>query len=75
MGRIDSWLLTGSANNEPNLRSMKRIDILPRDDATNGWFETLPERSSMPALAGEVRTDWIVIGAGLARSRGRAACG
>ena len=45
---------------------MKRIDILPRDDATNGWFETLPERSSMPALAGEVRTDWIVIGAGLA---------
>ena len=45
---------------------MKQINLLPRDDATNGWFETLPERSPTPALAGQIRADWIVVGAGLA---------
>ncbi len=45
---------------------MKQINLLPLDDATNGWFETLAGRSSTPALSGEVRADWIVVGAGLA---------
>jgi glycine/D-amino acid oxidase-like deaminating enzyme len=44
---------------------MRHIDILPQDDTTNGWFETLAERSPKPALRGEVLADWIVVGAGL----------
>ena len=44
---------------------MKRIEALPRDDSTNGWFRTLPERTPKASLAAEVRADWIVVGAGL----------
>ena len=44
---------------------MQRINLLPQDDSTNGWFETLPAREPTPALSGEVRADWLVIGAGV----------
>lgn len=45
---------------------MPKIAILPKDDKTNGWSRILPPRSPKPALEGEVRADWIVVGAGFA---------
>ncbi len=45
---------------------MPRIDLLPRDDTTNGWSRILPPRTSRPALAEDVRADWVVVGAGYA---------
>ena len=41
-----------------------RIDLLPDNDRTNGWAAHLPARAPRPHLAGDVRADWIVIGAG-----------
>ena len=43
-----------------------RIDLLPENDHTNGWAAHLPPRSPRPHLIGDVRADWIVIGAGWA---------
>ena len=43
-----------------------RIDLLPENDRTNGWAAHLPPRTPLPRLAGEVRADWIVVGAGWA---------
>lgn len=43
-----------------------RIDLLPENDRTNGWAAHLPPRTPRPRLAGEVRADWIVVGAGWA---------
>ena len=45
---------------------MARIRALPRYDASNGWDRTLAPRTPRAPLAGDVRADWIVIGAGLA---------
>ena len=43
-----------------------RIDLLPQDDNTNGWSAILPKRAAEPALEGDSRADWLVIGAGFA---------
>ena len=46
--------------------STHRIDLLPDNDRTNGWAAHLPPRTPRPHLTGDVRADWIVIGAGWA---------
>lgn len=45
---------------------MRRIRNLPADDTTNGWSGILPPRAERPALVGDVRADWVVVGAGFA---------
>ncbi len=45
---------------------MARVRILPKEDATNGWSRILPPREPTPALKGDVRADWLVVGAGFA---------
>ncbi|WGJ06516.1 NAD(P)/FAD-dependent oxidoreductase [Brucella intermedia] len=45
---------------------MPAIRILPADDNTNGWSRILPTRTPKAALAGDIKTDWIVLGAGYA---------
>ena len=45
---------------------MTKIGILPKDDITNGWSAILPERTPHAALKGDVRADWVVVGAGYA---------
>lgn len=47
------------------------IRLLPADDSTNGWSRILPPRPPTPPLVGDVRADWVVVGAGFA---GLAAC-
>ena len=44
----------------------RRIEALPRDDATNGWANILPARHPTPPLEGAVMCDWVVVGAGFA---------
>ena len=58
--------------------SRYRIDLLPENDRSNGWAAHLPPRTPRPRLTGDVRADWIVIGAGwagLAAARGRSSGG
>jgi glycine/D-amino acid oxidase-like deaminating enzyme len=43
---------------------MTKIGYLPGDDETCGWLRILPERTPKPALEGDVRADWVVVGAG-----------
>ena len=45
---------------------MRKIRLLPDNDNTNGWSRILPPRTPRPALSGEVRARWAVIGAGYA---------
>jgi glycine/D-amino acid oxidase-like deaminating enzyme len=45
---------------------MKSIGLLPGDDHTNGWSRILPQRQPKPALTGDVRANWVVVGAGYA---------
>lgn len=45
---------------------MVRIKRLPHNDKTNGWNVILPARAPKPALAGDRRADWLVLGAGYA---------
>jgi glycine/D-amino acid oxidase-like deaminating enzyme len=45
---------------------MPKIDLLPQDDKTNGWSRILPGRAPKPSLEGDVRADWVVVGAGYA---------
>ena len=45
---------------------MTKIRVLPADDATNGWSRILPPRETKPALSGDRRADWLVVGAGYA---------
>lgn len=42
------------------------VRILPKEDATNGWSRILPPRSPAPPLEGDLRADWLVVGAGFA---------
>ena len=42
------------------------VKILPREDATNGWSRILPPRTPTPALKGDIRADWLVVGGGFA---------
>ena len=46
--------------------SAYRIGLLPENDRTNGWAAHLPPRVPRPRLTGDVRADWLVIGAGWA---------
>ena len=46
--------------------SAYRIDLLPQPDWMNGWAAHLPPRAPRPHLTGDVRADWIVVGAGWA---------
>lgn len=39
---------------------------LPQNDGRCGWYETLPEPPPSMPLKGEVKADWVVLGAGLA---------
>ncbi|MDN3556210.1 NAD(P)/FAD-dependent oxidoreductase [Halomonas maura] len=41
-------------------------NFLPQDDGRCGWYETLPTPPASIPLKGEVRADWVVLGAGLA---------
>jgi glycine/D-amino acid oxidase-like deaminating enzyme len=43
-----------------------KIRVLPADDTTNGWSRIMPPREPKPALAGDQRADWLVVGAGYA---------
>ena len=43
-----------------------KIGLLPNDDKTNGWSRILPPRTPRPPLDGDIRADWLVIGAGYA---------
>src|SRR5262249_23908366 len=43
-----------------------KIASLPRNETPNGWTMILPPRQAKPALAGSVRGDCVVIGAGYA---------
>jgi glycine/D-amino acid oxidase-like deaminating enzyme len=44
--------------------SAKQIQHFPINDSSNGWSQILPSRNSMPALSGQRRVNWVVIGAG-----------
>ena len=43
---------------------MKQIKHFPVNDSTNGWSRILPARPPQPALSGQQRVNWVVIGAG-----------
>ena len=45
---------------------MKTIDLLPRDDNTNGWSKLAGPRTANVDLSDDVRADWVVVGAGFA---------
>ncbi|GGY02707.1 hypothetical protein GCM10007160_33140 [Litchfieldella qijiaojingensis] len=40
--------------------------FLPQNDGRCGWYETLPPPPASTPLQGEVKADWVVLGAGLA---------
>lgn len=42
------------------------IKIRPHDDHTNGWSAILPPRTPHPPLRGQIKADWLIIGAGYA---------
>ena len=42
------------------------IGRLPQNDSTNAWNTILPERQPHGSLRGEVKVDWLVLGAGFA---------
>jgi glycine/D-amino acid oxidase-like deaminating enzyme len=44
----------------------RAITTFPKEDANNGWSRILPPREPRPALKGDVKADWLVIGAGFA---------
>lgn len=44
----------------------RAVTLFPKEDATNGWSRILPPRQPKPALKGETRADWLVVGAGFA---------
>lgn len=43
-----------------------KCNLLPHEDGRCGWYETLPELPPSVPLKGEVKADWVVLGAGLA---------
>ena len=46
--------------------TVRTINLLPENDRTNGWAAHLPPRTPRPPLTGDLRADWIVVGAGWA---------
>ncbi|WP_172606621.1 NAD(P)/FAD-dependent oxidoreductase [Pantoea coffeiphila] len=55
-------LLTDNLPAAPD--SLLKIDALPSDDPTPGWFHTSRKRQPQPALVGDAKAPWVVIGAG-----------
>ncbi|MGK0149683.1 NAD(P)/FAD-dependent oxidoreductase [Pseudomonas putida] len=47
---------------EPN--SVHRVTSLPADDKTPGWYHLSPKRQARPALKGDAKAPFVVIGAG-----------
>jgi glycine/D-amino acid oxidase-like deaminating enzyme len=45
---------------------MPKIHHLPVQDRSNGWSRMLPARTTTPRLSGNIRADWLVVGAGFA---------
>ncbi len=43
---------------------MTHVRVLPKDDGPAGWTAILPPRTPRPALQGEARADWAVLGGG-----------
>lgn len=43
-----------------------KCKLLPQDDGRCGWYEMLPPPPPATPLRGEVKADWVVLGAGLA---------
>ena len=43
-----------------------KIAHLPQNDKTNAWNTILPKRHPNESLAGDIKSDWLVIGAGFA---------
>ncbi|MCJ8310862.1 MAG: FAD-dependent oxidoreductase [Rhizobiaceae bacterium] len=48
------------------MTDIKKIKRLPQNDATNAWNTILPERRPHASLSGDIKCDWLVIGAGYA---------
>ncbi|WP_457939356.1 NAD(P)/FAD-dependent oxidoreductase [Mesorhizobium sp. 10J20-29] len=42
------------------------VSYLPRYDNGNGWYNILPVQTAAQELVGDVRADWLIIGAGYA---------
>lgn len=42
-----------------------KFKFLPQDDGHCGWYETLPPPPPSTPLKGDVKADWVVLGAGL----------
>jgi len=55
-------LLNDGIPAEPS--SILRIDALPSDDPTPGWFHTSRVRTPRPPLIGDAKAPWVVIGGG-----------
>ena len=64
--RVDLGLPLNRSNGTNRMSMYRIIDLLPENDRTNGWAAHLPPRAPRPPLTGDVRADWIVIGAGWA---------
>lgn len=41
-----------------------KVQVLPKRENESGWLAGLPARAGCPALEGEVRADWTIVGAG-----------
>lgn len=41
-----------------------KINITPKNDATNGWSRILPDRVPTPGLSENTSADWLVVGGG-----------
>ncbi|MDF7675069.1 FAD-binding oxidoreductase [Acetobacteraceae bacterium ESL0709] len=44
---------------------MHKVNALPADDPSCGWFRTSRHRQPAPAATGDIKTRWAIIGAGL----------
>ncbi|POP50671.1 FAD-dependent oxidoreductase [Superficieibacter electus] len=55
-------LLSDGLPSDPD--TLLRIDALPSDDPTPGWFHTSQKRQPQPPLNGDAEAPWVVIGGG-----------
>ena len=46
--------------------AITKINHLPENDNSNGWSKILKPRTAWPSLHGNVKANWVVIGAGFA---------
>ncbi len=63
---VDGRLARRAAPAREVRSAVRRIGILPQEDRTNGWLPGLPPRQPRPPLTGDMRADWVVLGAGFA---------